>query len=582
MNRAVLAAVTLLLLIASAAGQVTLSVPTVGLNDTFSNSPQAVVFQITNKSAQSGAYNVEVQVRFVTDQFDRAIVRHTADVQLSPSETRQFEFPITVPIYGGNVVRVVVRDAKGKEIARRELKDPRNSNVGIIAGLCDDKTPHCTGIWTSILSNSNDEQTERKQKKLSVVAIRNPGSHYWSYTPARFVVLARSASGLSPEVRRGLEEHVRMGGVLIWAAKEVGPTDWLAAYRDAAKGESTRVMGRGIVYTIPSVDSPLLSQLFNRETVTDVPSYMATLRAPYYAGGTYNFDSRYQTHFNFPSLWWLLIWLVVYILVAGVANFAVLRMVRKLELGWITVPLIAIIFATAIFFVSSAKRPRNIIVDQVARYQLDTHSPIAAADYSVRVSTPSNLAPTLSVPRDAVWNVTTASYSFRPTDLAREILELNKDDGGIELRYGERNEYPFRLLRWSYEDVTLQGLRTFQGSVVRVSPTRLRNETGIDFRSALFVDLEAKVAYVLDRVPAGAEVDLTKFKSRDIEEISKEETERRQKGDNTGPFRLTEVLTDGGNGTAFYALSDGAALGATLKGLNPEQHNTSLFIVGMQ
>jgi hypothetical protein len=584
MKRAVLVAVTLLLSIASVA-QVRISVPTVGLNDTFSTSEQAVIFQVTNTSPQPAVYKVEVQLRWVLEKLDRTVARHKFTVALGPSQARRIEFPMAVPVYGANSVRILAFDTNGRELARRELKDPKNSlwnsSSSIIAGLCDDRMPHCTRIWISILANSNDEQTDRKQKKLSLIGVRNPGAHYWNYTPARYVILAQSAASLSPEIRHGIEEHVRMGGVLIWASKEVGPTDWLAAYRDD-KPESTRVMGRGIVYAIPSIDSPVLSQLFNRETMNDPSSYTPTLRVPAIASGTYGFESRFKTHFDFPSLPWLLLWLLAYILVAGVANFAILRRLRRLEWGWLTVPAIAIIFAAMIFFISSARRPRNIILDQVAHYHMDTHSAVAAASWSVRVSSPSKVNLVLDAPSDAVWNLGVASSTFSATDIAREVFERQAEENAPELRYGHRTEHPIALLRWSYEDVSLEGFRTFKGSIVRVSPTVLRNETGIYFRAAMFVENDTKLAYMLDRVPAGAEIDLSKFKGEDIVELMKREKERAEKRKPDEPYRLAEILSNGANGTAFYALADGPTLGATLQNSNPEQHDASLFVVGME
>ena len=149
MKRAVLVAVTLLLSIASVA-QVRISVPTVGLNDTFSTSEQAVNFQVTNTSAQSAVYKVEVQLRWVLEKVDRTVARHKFTVALGPSEARRIEFPMAVPVYGANSVRILAFDTNGRELARRELKDPKNplwnSSSSIIAGLCDDRKPHCTRI----------------------------------------------------------------------------------------------------------------------------------------------------------------------------------------------------------------------------------------------------------------------------------------------------------------------------------------------------------------------------------------------------------------------------------------------------
>src|SRR5258708_29419458 len=85
----------------------------------------------------------------------------------------------------------------------------------------------------------------------------------------------------------------------------------------------------------------------------------------------------------------------------GVLNFDVLRRLRRLEFGWISVCGLALLFAGGFYLSSASRRPKTFRLDNLATYYLDARSPLAAADYSLRVSAPERRGALVSVPHPA-------------------------------------------------------------------------------------------------------------------------------------------------------------------------------------
>lgn len=200
-----------------------------------------------------------------------------------------------------------------------------------------------------------------------------------------------------------------------------------------------------------------------------------------------------------------MVWLGAYILIAGVGNFVLLRKLGRREWGWITLPSISIVFASAMYFSTAANRPHELRGDDIAIYWMDEKSPVAFIERGDRVS--SNRRQTVAV-----------------TTNTDEILAGDRNNTGQALTvnmFGQQDVNPFnqwdvtidrsttvglRMLQWSFQDIEFVGPETEPGTVRRVDDTRFRNETGRNFRQGMYVD--AANVYFFSAIPNGSQFDL--------------------------------------------------------------------------
>lgn len=69
---------------------------------------------------------------------------------------------------------------------------------------------------------------------------------------------------------------------------------------------------------------------------------------------------------NLPSPWTLLLFVLGYVLVIGPLNYVVLRRVRRLELAWITVPVVVLLFTGGLYIVGTLLRGGTAQYNQLA------------------------------------------------------------------------------------------------------------------------------------------------------------------------------------------------------------------------
>ena len=92
---------------------------------------------------------------------------------------------------------------------------------------------------------------------------------------------------------------------------------------------------------------------------------------------------------NLPSTSVLLAFLLTYILVIGPLNYVVLRRARRLELAWLTVPAIVVVFAGGLYVVGSALRGGQAQFNQAAVVQGAEGQQRAAATAFIGLFSPS-------------------------------------------------------------------------------------------------------------------------------------------------------------------------------------------------
>jgi hypothetical protein len=287
------------------------------------------------------------------------------------------------------------------------------------------------------------------------------------------------------------------------------------------------------------------------------------------------------TRFEFPRLSWMLVWTVVYIAVIGVLNFMVLRRIGKVELGWVTVPALALLFG-AIFYIFSVRgRMTRFSVDEMTICWMDDKSGAAATESRLRVASPRVQDISLLVPREAVLHDVDSDPFFRASDVA----DVWSDDrpgrkpGAPDIQVDTAQHLSMEMLRLSFRDLAFRTIRQFPGTV-RLEQGRLKNSTGQSFSQAILADLTTDEYYDLGPLPDQGEVQPF---SRSHQKLLK----TRRLSEEQLP--VTEVLHSWGfpnqlpsNNLVFVGLSDHSMLDSRLEGLNPERRTYNFVVVNVR
>ena len=137
---------------------------------------------------------------------------------------------------------------------------------------------------------------------------------------------------------------------------------------------------------------------------------------------------------------------------------------------------LALLFAAGFYFPSASRRPKSFRLDNLATYYLDSRSPLALADYNLRVSAPDRRDVLVSITHPAVF----MSSNFGDSEASSEIkAEMNRQAAqerrtyDIHLALPSQVELP--LLKWSFQDLSLQGLHEFPGTADSAGVNRWRS-----------------------------------------------------------------------------------------------------------
>ena len=212
--------------------------------------------------------------------------------------------------------------------------------------------------------------------------------------------------------------------------KECAYAAFLASYRvGVPKGHVA--VGRGRLYRVPSLSSKELGGLFASKNLKAIISYAWNEEIAAYPRDYSLVDPIRQQvgmSFDFPRLRWFLIWLAVYILAVGALNFMLLRRFRRLEWGWVSTTVVAVLFAIGLYIVSSANRPKQIILDDIVVHWMDSNSPNAWDSVGLRVTSPKRQDIRVSVAGDVLLT------SNRPTNLNADNVDIAANITGLVQR----------------------------------------------------------------------------------------------------------------------------------------------------
>jgi hypothetical protein len=468
-----------------------------------SSQPESVRLEIAIRSRY--LYGARGTVR--TDQFFKT-------VDLPAGRAGDVELPVLITELPLSEVDVLATTPDGRVVgsAKQDLKtvESLSQNQYLVAVYCQDNAT-CASAGSQIEFHGNGVPGTAQR----VTSFRAPREHWWSYSPARAIVLAGPITSVTQNERDALEDYARAGGILVILEDDVADKVFLAPYRTGTATPAPISIGRGHLYRLRSVASKDLAQQSFESTFSKFGTSAGYLTGQLSAEPLL---IRVGVFFTFPRLRWLIIWLAAYLLVVGPLNFFLLRRARKLEWGWLTTCFLALVFAASLYFSSSAHRPRDYTLDNTTVYWMDSRSPLAVEDLGLRISCPHRGDVAVSV-NDNVIAVSPSNLSpGSPSDveLGADVTDKQRIQQGWNLDVSPPVTATTTMLRWSTADFNFEGFRRLGGTVHWVSANKLRNDTGISFREAVYLDYPQNRRYLIPHMAAGDEIDLTPLGSTQI------------------------------------------------------------------
>ncbi len=565
--------------------QDSLRIESIGLGDYYSDAKPTPVRVHIPAASHAQSIELEFLVHSGNGPWHREITRtdrFTEHAEAAAGQSLEIEAPILIPQANWRELQVTASTADGQVIGSvsRELKDTTALANGpfLVAVYCTDDAI-CRKVQSQIAFGEKGASGARMDQNLRLTTFRDARVDWWAYRAAQTVVLAGPISGFSGGEREALENFTRSGGELVVLEEETADKDFLAAYRQGAPAPVAIQVGRGRIFRARSVASEDLGRIFSsgmtRRVVNETPSLPAQSSAD-------RFLTRIGVAFTFPRLRWLMIWLAVYLLVVGPLNFAILRRMKRLEWGWASVCVLAALFTVGFYISGSARRPKNYTVDNATIYSLDEHSPVAVEYLSLRASAPERGDVRISVD-DAllVMPVTDYRYAQRQADeedgvdIGAGVTDKARMQKGWDVELGVPVIIRSPMLRWSIQDWDFEGFRKFPGTVHWTPTGKLKNETGLSFREAVYFDFSANKQYLFSSVAAAEEIDLAGVAASDIWEREllpnnqPQESLRLATRHQDGSFSIAEVPSWDFQipkvGHMFAGLSDGPVPGVEMQ-----------------
>lgn len=503
----------LLLMVLGAAADDVIKIQDVGLSYYHSSSgPTPIRLVVTNPTAQQLLLTLRIDLR--ADKGSCVPSTFENSVALRALERREIELPLIFPSCPETKVQVSAIDASGKQIGYADtgITQFQPNPPVLVAILCTDKM--CGEVQGQIALSGEPEEIKKKNGEIKYAVLDQPRSNWWSYSAARILVLAAPLNQYTEQQKAALEEYVRRGGVMILLQQEVNDESFLAPYRE---GSQQRV-GQGTLYNVSSLSGNQLGQLFSGKSLEMLTAYNWRYGgnyagAQYYLGPQYGgiawLSGRIGPSFQVPRLRWVLFWLGGYIIILGAVNFAVLRRFKRLEWGWLTIALCAILFSAWFYFSNHYRGPHHFVGTNVAVFWMDEHSPLAFAEYGLTMASPKRTDTVMKIPSEAVLQPGSwAGSNDGVQDIYDSITGSRSYGTGWRVALDDPQQLFLPMLRWSSRSLMLNGFREFSGTVHWAAPNRLKNDTGKDFHEAVFVDRQQGKIWFLNSFGAGQELDL--------------------------------------------------------------------------
>jgi hypothetical protein len=519
-----------------------------------------------------------------TDRFEKQL-------QVTSGKPLDVDVPILFPANEVRGLRVKGTDAQGRVIGEDSIERGFKSldGVSMIAIYCREDS-QCLEAQSQISPIRKSQEGWPPRNDLRFVLLKELAGDWLDYAAAYAVVIAGSIADITSEQATALEYFLRSGGILVLLEKEVANNRFLASYRQGPAPFQPLRVGKGRFYRVSSLQSKELTEFF----AVNPPTGGAGTPRVSSLGWNSAVDQvlgRIGVSFTFPRLRWLLIWVGLYILIVGPANFTLLKRLRKLEWGWVTVGVTALFFAAGLYLASSAQRPKHFTLDGAIIYWMDGYSPVAYEELGFRISSPCRKQVGLTIDEDVLL---ARPLNFQWDQASEEYLGAGitghsgpREGWMVQLAPPLRIETPMR--RWSFRDFYAQGFHEFSGSVHWTSATRLKNDTGRRFREAIYLDFAAHKRYAIAGMAPGEEVDLASINPMDYLRLHKDPSFTPMLGQIRAPAKeplFSEKTIFAGLDLfpakhIFAGVVEPAGINASLDAEGTTPHNVAVAIIGM-
>ncbi len=390
MRRALLCSGFVVALATSLLADSNLRIEDVGL-DGYWGKPAVMRLVVRNPSAQE--QSIHLRVAATSGETNTV----TSDFRLNGGEERRLELPVLIP---PQKTTITADASAGGSVFGHDSHEGSLGQDTLIVMMCGSENAR-KAAQSQIEFSGNLQERAQKNRDLKFVTVDDARDDWWAYSAGSAIVLARPLTTFTAAQRDALEGYLRSGGRLVLLESEIGDAGFLSAYRQAPAPATGERVGLGTLFRVSGLDANTLGDVFSGH---NLPASLNQVDDPWgNAGRTDLLPLRFAATFTFPRLRWMLLWLAAYILIIGIVNFAVLRRLRRLDYGWISVCALALVFAAGFYFSSASSRPREFRLDNLATYYLDGRSPLASADYNLRLSAPSRREVRFSINDPAVF-----------------------------------------------------------------------------------------------------------------------------------------------------------------------------------
>jgi hypothetical protein len=519
-----------------------------------------------------------------TDRFEKQL-------QVTSGKSLDVDVPILFPADEVRRLRVRGIDAQGRVIGEDSIERGFKSlsAESMVAIYCREDS-QCLEAQSQISPIRKSQEGWPPRNDLRFVLLKELAGDWLDYGAAYAVVIAGSIADMTSEQATALEYFLRSGGILVVLEKEAANNRFLASYRQGPAPFQPLRVSKGRFYRVSSLQSKELTELF-AVNLLSVGAGIPRVSTFGWNSAVDQVLGRIGVSFTFPRLRWLLIWVGLYILIVGPANFTLLKRLRKLEWGWVTVGVTALLFAAGLYLASSAQRPRHFTLDGAIIYWMDGHSPVAYEELGFRISSPSRRQVGLTIDEDVLL---ARPLSFQWGEASEEYLGAGITGRGgpregwmVQLAPPLRIETPMR--RWSFRDFYAQGFHEFSGTVHWTSATRLKNDTGLRLQEAIYLDFAAHKSYAIAGMAPGEEVDLASITPKDYLSLHKGSsfgpTLGQLRAPTKEPFSLEKFIFSGLDlfpaKHIFAGVVEPAGINASLDAEGTTQQNIAVAIIGM-
>lgn len=175
-----------------------------------------------------------------------------------------------------------------------------------------------------------------------------------------------------------------------------------------------------------------------------------------------------------PSVTWLSALLAAYIILVGPVNYLILRRLKKLDWGWLTIPALTLLFAVGAFGVSNQLRGSDVIVNQVSVVDFTREGTPREMETVVGLFSPTRGSYNLEVPAGGLVIPVSNQYDvFSRGESANTNVEIVESNPlvirGIEINQGALQAFAIQSPApqdWRIRsDLTIEGDRV-RGAVV--------------------------------------------------------------------------------------------------------------------